>query len=81
MIIPIPPNHCVSDLQNNNPLACEFMQSIPGEQLGLMEVEITVAPVVENPDIDSNQALTAPRAISAKSEPSVKGPWNIPPSQ
>ena len=57
------------------------MQSIPGRQFGLIEVEITVAPVVVNPDIDSNHELTAPLATSAKLEPSVNGPWNIPPNQ
>ena len=44
------------------------MQSIPGRQFGLIDVEITVAPVVENPDMDSNHAFTAPRAISRKSD-------------
>ena len=74
MMIPIPPNHCVKDLQKRSPRGCELIQSIPGKQFGLIEVEITVAPVVENPDIDSNHALTAPRAISATSDPSVNGP-------
>ena len=47
---------------------------IPGKQFGLMEVEMTVAPVVVNPDIDSNHEFTAPLATSAKPEPSVNGP-------
>ena len=81
MMIPIPPNHCVRDRQNNSPRGCELMQSMPGKQFGLIDVEMTVAPVVENPDMDSNHALTAPRATSANDEPSVNGPWNIPPSQ
>ena len=50
------------------------MQSIPGLQPGLIDVEITVAPVVVNPDIDSNHEFTAPRSMSARSEPSVNGP-------
>ena len=75
MMIPMPPNHWVSDLQNNNPRGWVLMQSgVLGKQLGLIEVEMTVAPVVEKPDIDSNQELTAPRAMSKNSEPSVKGP-------
>ncbi len=59
------------------------MQSgvVPGMQFGLMEWEITVAPVVVNPDMDSNQEFTKPRAMSMKAAPSVSGPTNIPPNQ
>jgi hypothetical protein len=42
---------------------------------------MTVAPVVVNPDIDSNQELIPPRAISTNAAPSVNGPTNIPPNQ
>ena len=69
--------------QSNIPLGWELIQSTvtPGIQLGLMLWEITVAPVVVNPDMDSNQEFTAPRAISIKVASAVKGPTKTPPSQ
>ena len=70
----MPPNHWVSDRHRRSPRGWVLMQSIPGKQFGLMEVEMTVAPVVVNPDIDSNHEFTAPLATSAKPEPSVNGP-------
>ena len=42
---------------------------------------MTVAPVVVNPDMDSNHEFTAPRAMSMSAMSGVKGPLNIPPSQ
>ena len=65
-MIPIPPSHCVKDLQINRPFGWALIQSmvLPGIQFGLIAGEITVAPVVVKPDIDSNQELTAPLAMS-----------------
>ena len=59
------------------------MQSsvVPGMQLGLMLCEMTVAPVVVKPDMDSNHEFTKPRAMSIRAAPSTKGPLNIPPNQ
>ena len=83
IIMPIPPSHWVSERQSRIPLGWALIQStvVPGIQLGLMLCEITVAPVVVNPDIDSNQELTAPRAMSISAASAVNGPTKTPPSQ
>ena len=59
------------------------MQSavVPGMQFGLMLWEMTVAPDVVNPDMDSNQAFTNPRMISIASASTVNGPTKTPPNQ
>ena len=53
----------------------------PGIQFGLMLCDMTVAPVVVKPDIDSNHALTAPLAMSINATSGVKGPLKTPPNQ
>ena len=53
----------------------------PGMQFGLMSCDMTVAPVVVKPDIDSNQELTAPLAMSISAASVANGPTNTHPSQ
>ena len=87
MITPIPPTHWVIERHRIRLLLWLPMQSsatVKAEHTGLVEISITVAPVVVNPDIDSNQEYRRPLSPShteAVPENTSNGPLNIPPSQ